>query len=260
MKVRPPLKRQAIEAKVQCEGKLHAIALRPSGRIVLKDHPSRHQDQSYEALGGQECRCREVLRAWREKIASRLPPALRPAFQEASSRRAARASHKTRALDPLRLARDFLTNRHRSPWRVYEICAEAARLLRTCDYRQPLQGAGEFGTGFFSLSRPPRPPRHPLRRSQPLGRQRGTARPGGLRQGRPQRPAALGPRGAAGRDRGRRREIRLRGAAARFRSRARSACRAPVARLQPLPLGSRPHPRRLRRLAPQVARPLPARG
>lgn len=112
--------------RVRCDGHLHTISLTPSGAIVLHDHPDRAEvERAFAALGGEPCRCLQVMDAWRRKNRSALPADLRPAFDEARARAEKRSR---RAIDPLTIP--FVS---RASARVTKL-AKAA--LESCSYRR----------------------------------------------------------------------------------------------------------------------------
>lgn len=58
-------------AQVRCSGKLHKISLTETGRLIFHGHDKGFiaQEQAYAALGGEPCRCYEVLKNWRIYLA-----------------------------------------------------------------------------------------------------------------------------------------------------------------------------------------------
>lgn len=69
-----------VEARVRCGGHLHRIVLTDKGRLRLCDHPRRFwKTLAMQQAVGMECRCAEVLRAWRHGDREKLPKKLRDA-------------------------------------------------------------------------------------------------------------------------------------------------------------------------------------
>lgn len=73
-----PIK-DVIEVKVRCGGSMHRIVLHPNGQLAFPNHESikELEDEDLIAgLGGKECRCAIILKAWRKSDDSPMPPAL----------------------------------------------------------------------------------------------------------------------------------------------------------------------------------------
>ena len=77
----------SVTCRVRCSGKLHRITLMESGHLVFHDHESIKAEEVLYVLGGERCRCLEVLHLWRERnavkrgiVCSRLPAKLWDAY------------------------------------------------------------------------------------------------------------------------------------------------------------------------------------
>ena len=114
------------KVKVRCSGKLHTITVTESGAIVLHDH---HQgtDRAFVALGGEKCRCLQVLEAWRLRDRAKLPAGLRPALDAAIKVTQHRRSVSA-YVDPL-----TVPIVHRARQRVI---TAAEKMLSECGYRR----------------------------------------------------------------------------------------------------------------------------
>lgn len=66
----------ALVVKVRCQGAQHDVVLSDSGRLVLPNHEHLGREQKLVEFG-QECRCLEVLHAWRNYLPQKLPRELR---------------------------------------------------------------------------------------------------------------------------------------------------------------------------------------
>lgn len=70
----PPARRNptssAVTTKVLCRGKQHRIGINKRGQFILYGHTKQQiqQELNIEELGGEVCRCLQVLRAWRRTI------------------------------------------------------------------------------------------------------------------------------------------------------------------------------------------------
>jgi len=92
-------------ARVRCSGQLHAISITGRGAVILHAHNLK-SERTMVALGGEPCRCLQVLEAWRARDRKSLPEGLRPAL-DATTRR-----EKKKRVDPLSLPlRDRLTKK-----------------------------------------------------------------------------------------------------------------------------------------------------
>ncbi|MBT9147970.1 MAG: hypothetical protein DDT32_01739 [Syntrophomonadaceae bacterium] len=78
---------------LRCSGRMHKISIMPGGAFVLHNHTKAEIDAEriLAALGGEPCRCVQILDVWRQqndwrKIKEKfLPVGLRPSFREASA-------------------------------------------------------------------------------------------------------------------------------------------------------------------------------
>lgn len=106
---------------------------------MLHDHhiPA---DRALVALGGNPCRCLQVLEAWQDRNRAKLPAALRPALDAAEEKRKDRFG-RWRA-DAL-----LVPIRHRAEARVKQT---ARRALMSCDYRRS-QSSWAGGEHFVSV-------------------------------------------------------------------------------------------------------------
>lgn len=115
---------------VRCSGKMHQISALPSGAFVFHNHTKtdRIAEDILVALGGQPCRCVQILQAWRNRNISGLPKGLIPAFYASKERRNKRNIYKTVGIDHLELS--IMT---RIAGRVHKL-AHAA--FEQCKYRR----------------------------------------------------------------------------------------------------------------------------
>ncbi len=81
--------------RVRCSGSLHRISITGRGAVLLHDHKDLQAERAMQVIGGEKCRCMEILDAWRKGIPHRLPPALRPLLYAAGEKRSQRV--KTRS-------------------------------------------------------------------------------------------------------------------------------------------------------------------
>jgi hypothetical protein len=114
----------SISCRVRCSGALHTISLMKDGALVLHDHPNRAEaERAFVALGGEPCRCLQVLDTWRKRERSALPADLRPALDAIRKKKRFQCG-----MDPL-----TVPLRLRAEARIKKL-AEAA--LEQCSYRR----------------------------------------------------------------------------------------------------------------------------
>lgn len=117
---------ETITARVRCCGQMHRIAYRPYGPLALLDHTSVTEALAVDAL--TDCRCGEVIRAWRDKDVYRLPKDLAPKASRAQWFASARQKYRAPGADPLATPlRDRMAAR---------VKAIATAQLDRCTYRR----------------------------------------------------------------------------------------------------------------------------
>ena len=113
--------------KVRCSGSLHTISLSGRGALVLHNHDIE-AERALVALGGEPCRCLQVLGAWRKRDRKILPADLRPALDASIARRETRRENRS-FTDPL-ISKSLVS---RAALRVAEV---ATAELKRCSYRR----------------------------------------------------------------------------------------------------------------------------
>ena len=94
---------------------------------MLHDHPARTEEKAFEVLGGAECRCLQVLEAWRKRRKEDLPASLRPALKAAEERHQERRKAVAMS-DPLLVPVEYRIARR--------ITSLAKDCLEECSYRR----------------------------------------------------------------------------------------------------------------------------
>jgi len=113
--------------KVRCSGSLHTISLIDRGALVLHDHDIE-AERALVALGGEPCRCLQVLDAWRKRDRAKLPGQLRPALDASIARRETRRENRS-FTDPL-ISKSLVS---RAALRSASV---ATAELKKCSYRR----------------------------------------------------------------------------------------------------------------------------
>src|SRR5262249_47355746 len=62
----PPI----VQSRILCRNRMHTIALDKHGHLVLYDHTREQIQREFdvETLGGEVCKCLQVMRWWRQAI------------------------------------------------------------------------------------------------------------------------------------------------------------------------------------------------
>lgn len=132
--------------RVRCSGAMHAISV-TAGRLRLENH-SLKAERSFVALGGEKCRCVQILDAWREQDRKVLSPALCLELTAAHTAAASKKKNHQTARDPLL-----------SPLAVRlatRVTAAAKKSLIACGYRRSQSGwaGGEHYAGSYISPHP----------------------------------------------------------------------------------------------------------
>jgi len=126
-----------VSATIRCNGRMHRIVLTKSGRLVLVDHPDLAAERAMVALGGEKCRCLEVLDCWRLGRLAELPRILQVQRNEAAML-AARRYMLTEKVDPLEISwrRCFALRRNNALIHLAQLLLEQTDYMRSVAFRR----------------------------------------------------------------------------------------------------------------------------
>ena len=121
---------QIDKINVRCSGKLHQISLTTNGALVLHSHTKaeRNAENVLVALGGQVCRCVQILEAWQAQTRRGLPDVFMPSLNKNLERKMYRKVIQTQGEDLLQLPIHT-----RIMLRIHRL---AITSLEQCDYRE----------------------------------------------------------------------------------------------------------------------------
>jgi len=115
--------------RVRCSGHMHKISIAKSGALVFHGHPNGMKaERAFAALGGEPCRCLQVLDAWKIRKRQKLPAVLQLALDETVKRKNEQMLKIHGGIDRLKLPIDLRVAR--------KVSRYANEALKKCSYRR----------------------------------------------------------------------------------------------------------------------------